>query len=119
MVKWQSATGMWHLNNSTSLYTNSHSGTHSWWYGQESTGTYNNNSSNSGELVSMPFEVPTGGELRFWSWEQVESAVQTAYDRRIVSISTDNGATWTQLYQSTDDASSWHEVSVQIGRAHV
>ncbi len=52
------------------------------------------------------------GELTFWSWEQTEGG--TFYDRRLVYISTNNGATWTKIFQSADNTSLWHQVAVSL-----
>jgi hypothetical protein len=111
-AKWESATGLWHVVNGTSPYPNSHSLSHSWWYGQDATGNYNTGV-NSGEIVSMPFIVPSNAKLTFWSWEMTESA-GTTYDTRKVYLSTNNGSTWTQIFQSTDNTATWHQVTVDL-----
>ena len=112
-VKWQSSTGLWHVVNSSSNYPQSHSPTHSWWYGQDATGNYTTGTTNSGEIVTLPFTVPTSAKLTFWSWEQTESS-STYYDTRKVYISTNNGSTWTQVFQSTDNTATWHQVTVDL-----
>ncbi|QWV97167.1 putative Ig domain-containing protein [Geomonas nitrogeniifigens] len=110
--KWESAGGLWHLvNGQTSTNGNSHSGSTSWWYGQESTGNYDVGIT-SGALVSKPFTVGTGASLKFWSWEQTEG--NTSYDTRKVFLSTDGGATWSLLVQLTDATSSWHQVVTSL-----
>ncbi len=111
--KWESMTGLWHLVSSSSPYPNSHSPSHSWWYGEDSTGNYNTGSTNSGQIVTTPFNVPADPVLTFWSWEQTESDGAN-WDTRRVYISTDNGSTWNQIYQSTDNSSAWRQVSVSI-----
>lgn len=111
-AKWESAAGLWHIAPTGSVNSKSHSGTKSWWYGQEATGNYSTGAANKGELVSTPFVVGSGSKLTFWSWEQTEGG--TYYDKRLVYISTNNGATWTQIFQSTDNSALWHQVAVSL-----
>jgi len=69
------ADGMWHqVQDGASPYPNSYSPTHSWWYGQDATGDYDNGAANSGNLTSPPVEIPPGvqAELRFWQWYETE-----------------------------------------------
>ena len=112
-AKWSSSSGLWHVVDGTSPYPNSHSTSHSWWYGQDATGNYSTGGTNSGEVVSSTFSVPNGASLTFWSWEQTESS-GTVYDTRKVYISTNNGSTWTQLFQSTDNTATWHPVTIDL-----
>jgi len=113
MAKWSSVSGLWHVVSSASPYPNSHSTSHSWWYGQDATGNYNTGGTNSGEIVSTSFMVPSSGKLVFWSWEQTESS-GTSYDTRKVYITINNGSTWTQIFQSTDNSAAWHAVQVDL-----
>lgn len=110
--KWESASGLWHIVTSPATYAISHGGARSWWYGQDDTGNFNNGASNSGAIISVPFTVPTNGQLSYWSWEQTESSI--TYDTRKVYISTNNGATWIQLFQSLDNTAVWHQVNVNL-----
>lgn len=108
------ATGFWHLvNQDTSPYAESHSGSHSWWYGQDATGDYDNGVANSGYLISPFIAIPANAFLSFWSWEQTEGS-GISWDTRTVYISADFGAYWEQLYQSTNNSSSWNEVIVDL-----
>lgn len=110
--KWESASGLWHLvNGTTSVNGNSHSGSTSWWYGQEATGNYDVGVT-SGALVSKSFNVAAGASLKFWSWEQTETS--TSYDTRKVFVSTDGGASWILLVTLTDASSTWHEVVTSL-----
>jgi hypothetical protein len=106
------ATGLWHIAGATTC-SNSFSPTHSWYYGTNSTCTYNTGVANSGDLVSPVFVVPAGGTLTFQSWEQTESS-GTTYDKRIIHITTNNSAGWIQLLQSVNNASAWYPVSVNL-----
>ena len=67
--------GLWHqVQDGVSPYPNSFSPTHSWWYGQDSTGDYDTGAANSGHLTSPPIEIPPGAqaELSFWQWYETE-----------------------------------------------
>ena len=118
--KWN-ATGLWHIvDSSTNPYGEAASGTHSWWYGLDATGTYNTGAANTGRLESRPFPLPPGTELWFMTWEEVEptfDAPSGPFDLRRVWISTDGGSTWdpTPLYQSNVAATTgWELVTVDI-----
>jgi uncharacterized repeat protein (TIGR01451 family) len=69
------ADGLWHqVQDGISPYPNSFSPTHSWWYGQDSTGDYNTGAATSGNLTSPPIEIPPGVQaaLRFRQWYETE-----------------------------------------------
>ncbi len=107
------ADGMWHVVDDSSPYPNSHSGTHSWWYGQDATGDYDTGASNSGSLTSPPIYIPdTGYYLRFNYWYETETQ-GTDYDRRCVQVSSDN-APFVELYCLSDDGTGWWHSSPAI-----
>lgn len=85
------ATGLWHQVDASSPYPASHSGSHSWWYGQDSTGDYDTGAANSGDLTSPPVYIPsTGYYLRFWYRYETETQARD-WDHRWVQISVDGG----------------------------
>jgi hypothetical protein len=105
------ATGFWHqVPDDTSPCPGSYSPAHSWWYGQDATCNYDNGQANSGSLISPRIEL-TGANpvLEFMSWEETNEYFQY-WDLRKVHISTDNGASWTQLLQSTNNDADWYLV---------
>jgi hypothetical protein len=105
-----SATGLWHqVDEYTSPYPESHSWSHSWWYGQDATGNYDTGSTNSGDLTSPPVYIPASGYyLRFWYWYQTET-FSTFWDQRWVQISVDGGPfnNVQQLY--SDPMNEWQQ----------
>jgi murein DD-endopeptidase MepM/ murein hydrolase activator NlpD len=101
------ATGLWHqVDEYTSPYPESHSWSHSWWYGQDATGDYDTGAANSGDLTSPPLYIPsTGHYLRFWYWYETETQGQN-WDQRWVQISVDGGP-FNNVLQLFDDPMNW------------
>ncbi|MEA2076235.1 MAG: CARDB domain-containing protein, partial [Euryarchaeota archaeon] len=85
--------GLWHVTE-----RRSNSPTHSWWYGQESTGNYDTGGANSGCLVSKTIDLTdaTDATLTYWTYWSTESWAN--YDQKRVEVSV-NGGAWTQLEQ--------------------
>ena len=68
-----------------------------------------------GDAVSPPIDVPAGAgkvELRWRSWHQTEDG--TWNDQKLVSISSDGGLTWTQLWQEDGAQFVWKFRSIDI-----
>jgi len=95
---------------------------HSAWYGQESTGNYNTGYQTYGALTSPLINIrSTSFRLDYDSWWSTETG--TAYDKKLVQISIDRGATWTTLVQiseATDARSTWvthtHSLAGYVGK---
>ncbi len=109
------ATGLWHITTTPDdPCAEAHSGSSSWYYGQEPECNYDAGT-NSGTLtLNMPIDLSgatTPATLRFWSWEQTED--EGGYDTRRVYLS-DNGYTWTQVWDSTSNAASWYQVELDV-----
>ena len=94
--------GAWHLT--TRSY---HSGSHSYWCGNESTGEYDNDQDIS--LYMPPFIALENETLRFWTWYDLESG----YDYGYVEVSTD-GKTWTQVASYNGSSGGWVEEVLPI-----
>ena len=90
--------GLWHIT--TRRYN---SPTHSFWYGQESTGDYDTGSTNSGYLETKNwiqlYDTPV---LYYWQFRQTEES--SDWDHTYVQISTDN-STWTTIDNTYNDDS--------------
>ncbi|MBC7250101.1 MAG: pre-peptidase C-terminal domain-containing protein [Anaerolineae bacterium] len=100
------ATGLWHQVDANSPYPESHSGSHSWWYGQDATGDYDTGSANSGGLTSPSIYIPSSGYyLRFWYRYETETQTQN-WDQRWVQISVDGGP-FDNVLQLSDDPMNW------------
>jgi hypothetical protein len=106
------ASGLWHLTSTSDTCGLAHSPTHAWYYGSPFLCNYDVGVTN-GSLVSPAFVVPEGGLLKYWSWESTEGN-PTMWDLRLVYISTNGGATWTQIHQSLNESASWYEVMIDI-----
>lgn len=87
-------TDVWHQSTESS-----HSSTHAFKAGSASTGTYGNHV--DARLASPLLALQDWSRLSFW--HRMDGEVSTAfpdsaYDGGVVEISTDDGATWTQLF---------------------
>jgi hypothetical protein len=105
------ATGLWHLvdTGSANPYAMANSPTHSFWYGQDGTGTYDTGVANAGTLSGPILFIPAGAvtpELHFNSWYQTESS-SALYDQRWVRISVNGGAFVNLTQFSLDAMNAW------------
>jgi hypothetical protein len=100
-------TGLWHLvDHASGPHPEAHSGTHSWWYGQEVNATYDTGARSEGSLTSPPIHVPASDfYLRFWYWYETETESRAA-DQRWVQIAVD-GAPFQNLLQLYGDPQAW------------
>ena len=110
-------TGFWHIVTNESgapSWNISYSGAHSWWYGQDSTGNYDNGSRNSGTLTSPTITVTSYPVyLNFMGYYETETNRATPDERR-VQISIDNGS-YTQLAAlSGDPMNTWNHYSYNL-----
>jgi len=114
LSKWETITGLWHLTDDTSIWSDPyHSPTHSMWFGDESTGTFDTGLQEYGELVSYPIDLSSYGDtiLEFYHWREGEGG---SYDVSYVYISID-GINWDLLYQSSSAyIAPWEQVSLDI-----
>jgi len=105
------SSGLWHIaQDNISPYPLSYSPTRSWWYGQNTTGTYNTGATNSGAITGPPVLLPgtiTGAQLSFWSWHKTESS--TNFDQRLVQLSVDDGAYITLGQMEVSPMEGWQQ----------
>ncbi|MFX1418820.1 MAG: CARDB domain-containing protein [Promethearchaeota archaeon] len=114
LSKWVSITGLWHLTDDTSVWSNPyHSPRHSMWFGNESTGNYETGLREIGDLISTPFNLTDSKAafLEFYHWREGEGY---GWDISYVYISID-GINWDLIYE-TDEyyVSPWEKVSLDI-----
>jgi hypothetical protein len=104
------ADGFWHqVEDGVSPYPESYSPTHSWWYGQDATGDYDNGVTNSGSLTSPAIAIPSTASiagLGFWSWYETETSGLN-WDQRWVQISVDGGPFQDLDQLSGDPMETW------------
>ena len=107
-------TGFWHMvEQGVDPYADAHSATHSWWYGQASTGDYDNGAHNYGSLFSPEFVLPSAAALKFWNWEQTENFV--GFDLIKVNLWLDGGAEFHNVYLSDGSQQGvWFEATVDL-----
>jgi hypothetical protein len=86
-----SYTDQWHMET-----YRSYSSSHSWKCGGVGGSEYDDYV--DAGLVTPPIGIPRNATLTFWHWMDAEIEDQTwAWDGGIVEVSTDEGATWTQV----------------------
>ncbi|NJN66863.1 MAG: hypothetical protein HC884_09165 [Chloroflexaceae bacterium] len=112
-----SASGLWHqVQDGSHAYAISKSPTHSWWYGQDSTGNYQTGQANAGSLTSPAITIPASmasPRIRFWSWYETETS-GTTYDHRWLMISVNNGAFQKLKQLSGDGMKQWNEHTIDL-----
>jgi immune inhibitor A len=64
-----------------------HSGANAWWS--------NNDQAYGDQRLTRTIDVPTGSDVRFWSWD--DYTIEELWDYGFIEASTDGGSTWTQL----------------------
>ncbi len=112
-------TGLWNLETDTDTCGSSKSPfpspSHSAYYGNDGTCTYNTGAENSGTLtLNTPVTIPIGGAvLSFWSYEQTECNGDCPYDNRFVEVSDDGGSTWTLLGECGSEG-AWYQKSFNL-----
>lgn len=102
-------TGLWHMTQQ-----NSHSSTHSQWYGQEGTGDYDTGGYSTGTLTSPSINVSGTDSVTvsFWHWRSVFHYELYPSDQTYAEYSLDGGG-WTRFwYEDSLDPSqyTWQQV---------
>lgn len=91
-------TGLWHLVTSSSCSPGFNSPVRAFYFGQDAGCNYSTGGAVTGTLVSPPITgVGAGSTLTFAYRRQVES-FSGDFDRTAVDVSSDNGATWNQVF---------------------
>jgi len=107
--------GLWHIaEEGVTNYPNSHSGTRSWWYGQEATGDYDTGADNSGRLATPEIDLTlwATAELSFWEWYETEGWFPT-FDQRWIQVYT--GGVWVDVVQLDESAmNTWQYRTIDL-----
>src|SRR3970282_180785 len=104
--------GLWHQVTEPPQLANS--ATHSWWYGQDSTGDFDTGATNSGSLrvvssVTVPESFP---QLQFFGWYETEK-FGTDFDQRWIQVYV-NGQ-WVHYTQLSDDPmNTWNFYAIDL-----
>jgi len=104
--------GLWHQVTEPPQLANS--ATHSWWYGQDSTGDFDTGATNSGSLrmvssVTVPDAFP---QLQFFGWYETET-FGTDFDQRWIQLYV-NGQ-WVHYAQLSDDPmNTWNFYTIDL-----
>jgi thermitase len=106
--------GLWHLIDQNNPYAEIHTGTHSIWYGQDSTGDYRTGTSaNSGRFTSPHIQLGNNaGNFSFWSWYRTEESGYV-YDLKDVYLNVIGQGTYHLGYIS-GTMSTWTYYSYNI-----
>ncbi|MCK5038157.1 MAG: hypothetical protein KAS16_03565 [Thermoplasmata archaeon] len=108
-------TGFWHqVQDGVSPYPNSYSPVTSWWYGQDSTGDYDNGFTNSGRLESPWFDLTgyTEALISFEEWFETEGLFGIV-DQRYIQY--DTGSGWTNIQLLPEDGmNTWHHRTIDL-----
>ncbi len=83
-----------------------HSGTNMWWS--------NADQNWANVKISRTVDVPAGGDVRFWTWNNY--VIEEEWDFGFIEVSTDGGSTWSQLpvYDDTDALVSTTELCTEF-----
>ena len=109
---WESY-GLWNLLDNEEK---AHSGTHSWWYGNSTSGSYDTNDMNFGWLTSPPITLPASSSpyvVGFWSWVNTESEY-SFWDQRWLQISIDNKPYTNVLQLSSEPQLGWFKYTADL-----
>ncbi len=114
LTNWVAINGLWHLTDIGSSWPDPcHSYTHSIWFGDEISGTYDTGFREYGYITSIPIDLSGESQayLEFFHWKEVEGF--GGYDYSSVFISTD-GFTWERIYFSYGNLGPWNFESIDI-----
>jgi hypothetical protein len=95
-----SATGLWHLANSTSCASPGYaSATHAWYFGQDSGCTFDTGSTTKGTLTTPQISgITASSTLTFSYFRGVEKTSSGKYDKTTVEVAEDGSSQWTSLF---------------------
>ncbi len=106
--------GLWHIVEPASPCSKYHSGSRSWYYGQESTCDYDTGTHNFGCLTSGLIDL-TGtyvAQLTLWHWLETENV--SSYDTGTIEIKANGQPLFTELGSYRSTGGSWSQLEFDI-----
>ena len=100
--------GLWHV--ARDLYS---SASNSWAYNNNGS-NYNTGARTSGSLVTPQFVLTNGATLTFKSWYETEDT-GTAWDKKLVYISSTDNTNWVQVLQVSGPNKQWTSQACDLG----
>ena len=108
---------LWHLtNNLCRALLGGHSTPFTFYYGQDATCNYNTGARNAANLISPPISLAGKFAPFTVNFNYLLFVEGGGFDTTFVDISTDNGATWTQILSKANliNDNQWHNVSTNV-----
>lgn len=108
--------GLWHLTTRRGTQTG-HSPTTSFYYGSESTGTYDTGAANAGSITSPVIALPVSSSISLSFNYVLQTESSTSYDTAYVEVSTNGFATYTTVgSRSTNlpNSSTWTTFTANV-----
>ncbi|MFX1259027.1 MAG: S8 family serine peptidase, partial [Promethearchaeota archaeon] len=113
LSKWLFITPLWHISDYPSNWPDSYySKFHSMWFGNESTGTYENKSAETfGYMISMPIDLSSvnHAKLEFYTWRDGDGS----NDWSFVFVSSNFYIFHIEWYEY-EDISPWQKITIDI-----
>jgi hypothetical protein len=107
--------GLWHqVPDSAAPLGNTSTSPDAWYYGLDTTLTYNTGSRTFGSLTSPVYNnLAADAALSFLSWAETENS--PAVDLRNIYISIDGGTSWSLLSNMAGNENAWLQVVIGLG----
>jgi hypothetical protein len=108
---------LWHVTNGLCrAFLNGHSTPYTFYYGQDATCNYSTGARNAANLISPPISLVGKFPPYSLGFNYLLFVEGGGFDSTFVDISTDNGATWTQVLSKANmiNDNQWHNVATNI-----
>lgn len=111
------ATPLWHLANAVCrAFLSGHTTPFTFYYGQDNGCNYNTGVRNAASLISPPISLTTTFPPYSLGFNYLLFVEAGGFDTTFVDVSTNNGATWTQVLSKANliNDNQWHNVAKDI-----
>src|ERR1051325_10991053 len=108
---------LWHVVNANCrAFLTGHSTPYTFYYGQDISCNYNTGARNASNLISPPISVAGKFAPFTVSFNYLLFVEGGGFDTTFVDISTDNGATWTQVLSKANliNDNQWHNIGINV-----